>query len=92
MRFLLDQNLSPLLVGEFTVAGHDAVHVRDLGMSRASDRVILERLPCWLRGAPRRDVSEPHLRQALDDDGVRGDRLHVGGAGALPAVGGLHGG
>ena len=41
MRFLLDQNQSPLLVGELTVAGHDAVHVRDLGMSRATDRVIL---------------------------------------------------
>jgi len=42
VRFLLDQNQSPLLVGALTVAGHDAVHVRDLGMSRATDRVILE--------------------------------------------------
>ena len=42
MRFLLDQNQSPLLLGALTAAGHDAVHVRDLGMSRATDRVILE--------------------------------------------------
>lgn len=42
MRFLLDQNQSPLLVGALIVAGHDAVHVRDLGMSRATDREILQ--------------------------------------------------
>ena len=42
MRFLLDQNQSLLLVGALAVAGHDSVHVRDLGMSRATDREILE--------------------------------------------------
>jgi len=35
MRFLLDQNLSPALVTLLDEAGHDTVHVRDRGLSRA---------------------------------------------------------
>jgi predicted nuclease of predicted toxin-antitoxin system len=42
VRFLLDQNISPDLARALTNLGHDAVHVRDLGMSRASDIQILE--------------------------------------------------
>jgi predicted nuclease of predicted toxin-antitoxin system len=43
LRFLLDENLSPLL-GEFLrAAGHDTVHVRDLGLLTATDRAILDR-------------------------------------------------
>ena len=42
MRFLLDQNQSPHLVAALTAAGHDALHVRDLAMSQATDRAILE--------------------------------------------------
>ena len=42
MRLLLDQNLSPLLADELVARGHDAVHVRSLGMSTASDPAILE--------------------------------------------------
>jgi predicted nuclease of predicted toxin-antitoxin system len=41
VKFLLDQNQSPLLVGALVEFGHEAVHVRDLGMSRASDTEIL---------------------------------------------------
>lgn len=41
MRFLLDQNLSPQLVGLLAGAGHPTAHVRDLGMSEASDLEIL---------------------------------------------------
>ena len=40
MRFLLDQNLSPLLVELLAHLGHDAVHVRQLGMSRASAEIM----------------------------------------------------
>ncbi len=43
MRFLLDQNLSARLVTLLTDAGHDAVHVAELGLSRADDRTILDR-------------------------------------------------
>ncbi len=41
MRFLLDQNQSPIVAELLNRMGHDAVHVRDLGMSRSSDSEIL---------------------------------------------------
>ena len=41
MRFLLDQNQSPIVAELLNRMGHDAVHVRDLGLSRASDSEIL---------------------------------------------------
>jgi predicted nuclease of predicted toxin-antitoxin system len=42
VRLLLDQNLSPLLVEELAARGHDAIHVRSLGMTTSSDLAILE--------------------------------------------------
>lgn len=42
MRLLLDQNLSPLLADDLVAGGHDVVHVRALGMSRASDVAIMD--------------------------------------------------
>lgn len=41
MRFLLDNNLSPRLAEMLRAAGHDVVHVRDLGMGRATDEVVI---------------------------------------------------
>lgn len=43
MRFLLDQNLSPLLADELRSAGHDVAHTRELGLSRADDSLVLQR-------------------------------------------------
>jgi predicted nuclease of predicted toxin-antitoxin system len=43
VKFLLDENLSPLLAELLNAAGHDALHVRDVGLLTAPDRVILER-------------------------------------------------
>ena len=43
MRFLIDNNLSPLLAELLKTAGHDALHVRDVGLQAATDSVILER-------------------------------------------------
>ena len=37
VRFLLDQNVSPRLVGLLADAGHSGAHVRGLGMGRAPD-------------------------------------------------------
>lgn len=43
MKFLLDQGISPQVALALAGAGHDAVHVRDLGMSQADDATILAR-------------------------------------------------
>ena len=43
MKFLIDNNLSPLLAEGLTAAGHDAVHLRDLGMQAEPDPVVLQR-------------------------------------------------
>lgn len=42
MKFLIDNNLSPLLGDALKAAGHDAVHLRDLGMQAATDHAVLE--------------------------------------------------
>ncbi len=42
MKFLIDNNLSPLLADALKAAGHDAVHLRDLRMQAATDHVVLE--------------------------------------------------
>ncbi len=42
MKLLLDQNLSPRLVGLIVGAYPGSMHVREFGMQRASDEVIWE--------------------------------------------------
>lgn len=43
MKFLVDQNLSPLVALGLSEADHDAVRTRDLGLQQASDTVVLAR-------------------------------------------------
>jgi predicted nuclease of predicted toxin-antitoxin system len=43
LRFLLDEGLSPRLVDLLASAGHDVVHVRGVGLTSASDPVVLGR-------------------------------------------------
>lgn len=42
MRFLVDNALSPVLTEKLVGAGHDARHVRDLGMQDATDEEIFD--------------------------------------------------
>lgn len=42
MRFFVDANLSPVVASALRDAGHDAVHVVDLGLVTADDDRILE--------------------------------------------------
>lgn len=42
-RFLIDNNLSPFLADRLKAAGHDVVHVRDVGLQASTDSVVLER-------------------------------------------------
>ncbi len=41
MRFLADAGISPKTVDFLRRRGHDAVHVRELAMQRAPDRVLV---------------------------------------------------
>lgn len=43
MKFLIDNARSPLVAQELNRAGHDAVHVRALGMAAAADEAIFDR-------------------------------------------------
>jgi predicted nuclease of predicted toxin-antitoxin system len=43
VRFLVDNNLSPKLAEALREAGHNAVHVRDSHMGRATDIEIFQR-------------------------------------------------
>jgi predicted nuclease of predicted toxin-antitoxin system len=43
MRFLADAGISPKTVEFLTQLGHEAIHVRTLGLQRASDVVLVER-------------------------------------------------
>ena len=43
MRFLIDNALSPQVAAKLTAMGHDAIHVRDIGIASSSDEVIFLR-------------------------------------------------
>ena len=43
LRLLIDNGLSPVVADALRAAGHEAAHVRDYGMQRASDDEIIQR-------------------------------------------------
>ncbi len=42
MKFLVDENLSPVVAAGLRDAGHETAHVRDLGMRAATDTALIE--------------------------------------------------
>lgn len=61
MRFLVDMPLSPGLVLWLAQHGHEAVHVIELGLARASDKVILARAQREQRVVVTADLDYPRL-------------------------------
>jgi predicted nuclease of predicted toxin-antitoxin system len=43
VRFLIDNALSPRVAEDLSIAGEDAIHVRDLGIQNETDDVIFDR-------------------------------------------------
>ncbi len=43
MRFLADMGVSPASVATLCALGHDAIHLRDEGLHRLSDQLVLEK-------------------------------------------------
>lgn len=42
MKFLVDNALSPYISDQLNKLGHDAIHVRDIGLKDASDKTIFD--------------------------------------------------
>jgi predicted nuclease of predicted toxin-antitoxin system len=42
MKFLIDNALSPRVADGLRAAGHDAIHLRDIGLAAASDEALFE--------------------------------------------------
>ena len=69
MKFLIDMPLSPTLALWLKGQGHDAVHVAELGMSRAPDSEIMARAILEHRTVVTADLDYPRLLALNGADG-----------------------
>lgn len=69
MRFLVDMPLSPELAGWLVRQGHDAVHVLEVGLDRASDAAILEHARNERRVVITADLDYPRLLTLMRTEG-----------------------
>jgi predicted nuclease of predicted toxin-antitoxin system len=65
MRFLVDMALSPDLANWLRSIGHDALHVTELNLSRATDAQIMERAVLEARVVITADLDFPRLLASL---------------------------
>jgi predicted nuclease of predicted toxin-antitoxin system len=63
MKFLVDNALSPALAVLLRQAGHDALHVRDLGLQAADDETIFDRAAADERAIISADTTLGHCSQ-----------------------------
>ena len=85
MRFLLDDNVSYRVCAQLKAAGHDAVHVGEIGLTSADDLVILERARAEDRVLVSADHDFVSILFASGDS--RPSVVLVGEVDALPSAG-----
>lgn len=69
MEFLIDMPLSPALALWLRNQGHNAIHVSEVGLSRSSDVIILERARVDKRVVITADLDYPRLLALLGAEG-----------------------
>ena len=69
MKFLLDMPVSQRTAVWLRAEGHDALHVRDIGLARAADAHILQRAAQEGRVVITMDLDFPHLLSSLSAEG-----------------------
>ncbi|MBI4645700.1 MAG: DUF5615 family PIN-like protein [Bacteroidia bacterium] len=48
MKFLVDNAISPVVSEKLKEAGHDSIHVRDIGLQKADDKTMSRLYQSWL--------------------------------------------